>query len=106
MIGVSETFQVLPKSEERKTRATFPPVANHAWPLALTAIQVPLAAKAPSPSMAGGSDPDGIGFQDLPASSVSISWNFPFTGSPIAIPLLKSQSAMQSKKPFGSTFVN
>src|SRR5579872_1730878 len=100
-IGVSATLQLLPASEDRKTRATFPPVANHTFDFPSTATHVPLAANAPSPSIATGNDAE-TDSQFFPPFSVLITSNFPFAGSPTAIPCSLFQNAMQSKNPFGS----
>src|SRR5580704_12745794 len=111
LIGVSATVQVLPASVERNTRAAFPPVANQTLLVPWTAMQVPLAANAPSPSMAGGSDSGESGSQLLPPFSVVINSNLSLpelsrTGSPSAMPRSRSQKAMQSKNPLGFLLVN
>src|SRR5271155_4039920 len=85
-MGELATLQVFPASTERNTRAALPPVANQTLTFPSTVRQLPLAANAPSPSMAGGSDWAGIAFQVLPPSLVVISSKLPFTGSPTAIP--------------------
>src|SRR5580692_294100 len=100
-MGVSATVQFLPASVERNTRAPFPPDANQTFAFPWTAMQVPLAAKPPSPATAGGSFSGGIGFQLLPPSSVVINSNLPCpslskVGSPTAIPWSEFQKAMQS----------
>src|ERR1700722_15272240 len=75
-MGVSKTCHVRPRSGEWKTRADLPPVANQrlgsSWER--MARQVLLAAKALSPSTAGGSCAEGIGVQLCP-SLVTSSWN-------------------------------
>ena len=83
--------QVLPAFVEWKTRAALPPVANHTLAVPWMVMQVPLAANAPSPSIAGGMESDGSGFQVLPPSSVEINSNLSVpalseTGSPRAMP--------------------
>src|ERR1700731_487427 len=87
IIGVSATIQVLPALLEWNTRATLPPVANQTLDPPCTAMQVPLAANAPSPSTAGGSESGGSGFQCWPPSWVAINSNLSLpelsgTGSP------------------------
>src|SRR5512135_1139189 len=98
-MGVSATSQVLPRSWERKTRATAaPPVANQTFALPCTVRQELLAAKAPSLDKAGGKAAAGICFQVVPPSSVRNRANFPAIGSLSTIPCLLSQKAIASKK--------
>src|SRR5689334_11034054 len=88
-IGVPVTRQVRPKSRELKTRAADPPpVAKKAWPAAWVADragaetrQVPLAAKANSPSRAAGIPVSGSTDQERPPSRVARIRNLPSTGS-------------------------
>src|ERR1700733_11797591 len=111
VIGVLTTCQVWPRSAEWKTRADLPPVANQMLgSLLRMARQVLLAAKAPSPSRAGGSCEGGIGAQDWP-SVVTRSWNLSCPessgiGSPRTMPWVGSQNTMESKKALGLVLVN
>src|SRR6185436_20797379 len=103
VIGVVATFQPAPASVDLKTRATdAPPVANQTFFEPPTAMQVPLAANAPSPSSAGGRFSLGSSFQFAPPSVVLIRMNRPSTGSLIAMPERASQNANASKKAFAS----
>src|ERR1700685_906706 len=111
-MGVSETCQVRPRSEEWKTRATLPPDANQMLGSSFgrMARHVLLAAKAPSPSSADGRREEGIGVHLLP-SVVMRSWNFSWPdssamGSPRTTPRVGSQKAMESKKALGLELVN
>src|SRR5258707_532037 len=79
-----------------------PPVPNPAFDLPSTTRHVPLAAKAPSPGMAGGIPAVGVRVQVLPPSSVAKTANRPSTGSPNARPWSASQKAIASRKPEAS----
>src|SRR5215469_8289847 len=86
-MGVSATLHVLPRSLERKTRATLaPPVANQAFLSPCTAKQELLAAKAPSLGNAGGRAAGRICFQVVPPSSVRNKAKRPSIGSLSTIP--------------------
>src|ERR1700722_17263188 len=111
-MGVSQTCQVRPRSEEWKTRATLPPEANQMLGSSFgrMARHVLLAAKAPSPSRARGWGEGGMGGQVLQAE-VMRSWNFSWPdssamGSPRTTPRVGSQKAMESKKALGLELVN
>src|SRR5687767_8323427 len=93
VIGVAATFHVIPPFVDLNTRAVAaPPVPNQAFCLPWTAMQVPLAANAASPSSGGGRPSPGSSFQVAP-SVVLIRMNRPSTGSLIAIPVRASQKA-------------
>src|SRR4051812_36728068 len=105
-IGDSATCQVRPKSRGLNTRDTAPPpVAKNAWPEeavrsadeappeerpgerpGVETRQVPLAAKANSPSRAVGIPRSGRTDQEWPPSRVARMRNFPLTGSERARP--------------------
>ena len=70
MTGVSLTSQLRPLSALKNTRAAVPPLAIHARPSAPAIRQLPLAAKAYSPSCAGGIWIRGTSSQVCPASEV------------------------------------
>src|SRR5262245_7333132 len=106
IIGVSATSQVFPRLVDRKTRATLPPVAIQTLLRPSTVMQVPLAANAPSPSLAAGIFISRGSFQVAPPSVVLIMTRRPSTGSLTAIPLLTSQNAIASKNAFGFRLVN
>src|SRR5262245_21521759 len=85
--GVSATCQVLPRSVERKTRATLaPPVANHTFCFPCTVRQELLAANALSLGRVGGSAAGGSCCHFWPPSSETKSANFPSTGSLSTMP--------------------
>src|ERR1700683_571517 len=69
-----------------------------------------LAAKAPSPSIAGGSWAGGIGVQVWPSVvKKSSNFNWPLSsgmGSPRTMPWVGSQKSMESKNPLGFLLVN
>src|SRR5580704_15027150 len=136
-MGVSKTCQVWPRSGEWKTRAALPPVANQMLlsdgaegasfsgcagaevPLfrgttglsvdGRIAIQELLAAKAPSPSDAGGSCFGGMCVHVWPSSVIrSSNFKAPVSstmGSPRTMPWVRSQKTMESKKPLGFVLV-
>src|SRR5438552_6822434 len=105
-IGVAATDQLLPASVVRNTRAADPPVANQAFFFPCTAIHVPLAANAPSPSIAGGSFAADTSSQCAPPSAVAMITKRPSIGSLTASPCCASQNAMQSKNAFALSLVN
>src|SRR4029077_2285352 len=89
-IGVLKASQVFPRSGEWKMRAALPPVANQTFGSeadatlerrsSASAIQLLLAAKAPSPSRASGTCEAEMACQDSPSSVVSSSnFGFPFS---------------------------
>jgi hypothetical protein len=88
VIGVEAAFHVSPPSVDLNTRATAaPPVPNQTLVFPWTAMQVPLAANAPSPSSAEGKCSLGMSFQFAPPSDVLITMKRPSTGSLIAMPV-------------------
>src|SRR6185503_17460874 len=106
VIGVAATFQVMPPSVERNTRAAPPPVPIQALRVPCTTTLVPLAANAASPLIASGIPEGGTSVHVAPPSVVRIIGIFPSTGSLNATPFLASQNAMPSKKPLGLRLVN
>ena len=67
---------------------------------------VPLAAKAPSFSSAGGSAASGTRVHVFPPSAVVMITKRPLTESLTATPRASSRNAIASKNAFGSAFVN
>ena len=95
IIGVPAALQVSPPSRVASTRArAAAPVAIQPWRSPATAVQVPLAAKAPSPSCAAGRRSP-ISVQVVP-SSVRRTGNQPPTASLMVKPRRESQNAKQS----------
>ena len=101
LMGVEETCHEEPLSDDLKTRAAPPPVANQALPGPAVVMQLPLAAKAPSPAMAGGIFSAGLSRHVAPPSEVEMITNRPSTGSLTAMPCIESQNDIASKNAFG-----
>src|SRR5581483_8634186 len=95
--GVSLTVQEIPLSGERNTRAAGPPVPKYMTSLPHKAMDVPLAAKAPSCGSAGGILSRGNSFQCSP-SSVLNTRNLPSTGSLSATQCVFESQARESRK--------
>src|SRR5262245_15105345 len=105
--GVRATLHVRPPSLERSTRdSAAAPVAIQTWFGRTTATFVPLAAKKPSLSSAGGKLDDGMRVHVRPPSLAAITTNCPSTESLTAMPRFASQNAIASKNAFGSRLTN
>src|SRR5687768_3212608 len=90
--GVSTTLQDIPRSVDRNTRALdAPPEAIHTVERPDSAIEVPLAAKAASPSSIGGSPAWSSFCQVAPPSLVRKSVHLPAVGSLRTMPFERSQ---------------
>src|SRR3954451_21605355 len=95
-IGESTTDQCRPRSAEVNTREVAPPPeAKKARPPDETR-QVPLAAKANSPSRAGGMPAGEVTRHERPPSEVARMRNLPSTGSDRARPCRASTKVRQS----------